>query len=53
MSRWYLPITIEPCLDPSNKRRYTDARWKACMRRQTVTVNWSRKLSLALGIEFN
>ena len=27
--------------------------WKAYMRRQTVTVNWSRKLPLAQGIEFN
>jgi aldehyde dehydrogenase (NAD+) len=25
--------------------------WKAYMRRQTVTVNWSGKLSLAQGIE--
>jgi len=27
--------------------------WKAYMRRQTVTINWSRKLPLAQGIEFN
>jgi hypothetical protein len=27
--------------------------WKAYMRRQTVTVNWSRRLALAQGIEFN
>jgi aldehyde dehydrogenase (NAD+) len=27
--------------------------WKVYMRRQTVTVNWSRKLALAQGIEFN
>jgi len=27
--------------------------WKAYMRRQTVTVNWSRKLPLAQGIKFN
>ena len=26
--------------------------WKAYMRRQTVTVNWSRDLPLAQGIEF-
>jgi aldehyde dehydrogenase (NAD+) len=26
--------------------------WKAYMRRQTVTINWSRKLPLAQGIEF-
>jgi aldehyde dehydrogenase (NAD+) len=26
--------------------------WKAYMRRQTVTVNWSRELPLAQGIEF-
>jgi aldehyde dehydrogenase (NAD+) len=26
--------------------------WKTYMRRQTVTVNWSRKLPLAQGIEF-
>jgi len=26
--------------------------WKAYMRRQTVTVNWSGKLPLAQGIEF-
>ena len=27
--------------------------WKAYMRRQTVTVNWSTELPLAQGIEFN
>ena len=27
--------------------------WKTYMRRQTVTVNWSRKLPLAQGIKFN
>jgi aldehyde dehydrogenase (NAD+) len=27
--------------------------WKAYMRRQTCTINWSRKLPLAQGIEFN
>ncbi len=27
--------------------------WKAYMRRQTVTVNWSNSLPLAQGIEFN
>jgi aldehyde dehydrogenase (NAD+) len=27
--------------------------WKTYMRRQTVTVNWSRKLPLAQGIELN
>ena len=27
--------------------------WKAYMRRQTTTVNWSRELPLAQGIEFN
>jgi aldehyde dehydrogenase (NAD+) len=27
--------------------------WKAYMRRQTVTVNWSRRLPLAQGVEFN
>jgi aldehyde dehydrogenase (NAD+) len=26
--------------------------WKAYMRRQTVTINWSRELPLAQGIEF-
>ena len=26
--------------------------WKAYMRRQTATVNWSRELPLAQGIEF-
>ena len=26
--------------------------WKAYMRRQTVTVNWSEELPLAQGIEF-
>ena len=26
--------------------------WKAYMRRQTVTINWSRKLPLAQGIDF-
>jgi aldehyde dehydrogenase (NAD+) len=27
--------------------------WKAYMRRQTVTINWSKDLPLAQGIEFN
>jgi aldehyde dehydrogenase (NAD+) len=27
--------------------------WKAYMRRQTNTVNWSRAMPLAQGIEFN
>jgi aldehyde dehydrogenase (NAD+) len=27
--------------------------WKAYMRRQTVTINWSRELPLSQGIEFN
>ncbi|MBW1980451.1 MAG: aldehyde dehydrogenase family protein [Deltaproteobacteria bacterium] len=27
--------------------------WKAYMRRQTVTINWSRELPLAQGIEFD
>jgi aldehyde dehydrogenase (NAD+) len=27
--------------------------WKAYMRRQTVTINWSRDLPLAQGIEFD
>ena len=26
--------------------------WKAYMRRQTVTINWSKDLPLAQGIEF-
>jgi aldehyde dehydrogenase (NAD+) len=26
--------------------------WKAYMRRQTVTINWSEELPLAQGIEF-
>jgi aldehyde dehydrogenase (NAD+) len=27
--------------------------WKAYMRRQTVTINWSSQLPLAQGIEFD
>ena len=27
--------------------------WKAYMRRQTVTINWSRELPLAQGIQFD
>jgi aldehyde dehydrogenase (NAD+) len=27
--------------------------WKAYMRRQTVTINWSQELPLAQGIEFD
>jgi len=27
--------------------------WKAYMRRQTNTINWSQQLPLAQGIEFN
>jgi aldehyde dehydrogenase (NAD+) len=27
--------------------------WKAYMRRQTTTINWSSQLPLAQGIEFN
>jgi aldehyde dehydrogenase (NAD+) len=26
--------------------------WKAYMRRQTVTINWSRRMPLAQGVEF-